>query len=46
MVVALLSVEVQKAFGICVPKMYEGLMDLERQEGEYLMTEFLGDLTL
>ncbi len=33
---------------ICVPKINEGLMGLERHEGEQLMTEFsfLGELSL
>jgi len=33
---------------ICVPKMNEGFTDVERHEGELLMTEFsfLGELTL
>ncbi len=31
---------------ICVPKMNEGLTGLERHEGEWLMTEFWGKLSL
>ncbi len=53
-IVSLLSMEGQRALRfnqkilICVPKMNEGLMGLERHEGEQLMTEFsfLGELTL
>ncbi len=52
LVVALLSMQGQKALGFdqnsCVPKMNDGLMGLERLEGEEFMTEFsfLGELFL
>ncbi len=45
--VALLPMQGQRALGfhqkyhICVPKMNEGLMGLERHEGELLMTELI-----